>query len=374
MFKKYIMTINIFDPTRNYYRHRKEFDSIIQKIIESGYYIGGPEITQLENNLAEYTNSKYCLGVSSGTDALLMALMALDIKRGDEVITTPFTWISTSEVLGLLEITPVFVDIDEDTFNIDPSKIEAAITDKTKAILPVSLFGQMCEIDQIMEIAKKHNIYVIEDGAQSLGARIDDRPSCSMADISCTSFYPTKSLGCWGDGGACFTNNKELYEKLKAIRNHGGSVRDHHTCIGINGRLDTLQAGVLLVKLKYLNSDLEDRRKNALLYKYSIGDNPIIQLPKCESKFYHIYAQYTILIKNNRRDEFKQYLKNNDINVSVFYPTPLHLQPCFSYLNYDQGDFPISERLGNQAVSLPVYPELKSEEIERVIDIIRKWE
>ena len=368
------MSINIFDPVRNYHLHKSEFDETISNIINSGKYVNGPEVTQLEDQLSKFIGCKYSIGVSSGTDALLMALMALDIQPGDEIITTPFTWISSSEVISLLRAIPVFVDINPKTFNIDETKIQAKITSKTKAILPVSLFGKMCNLSEIMNIAKQNNVFVIEDAAQSLGSRLGDINSCSLADISCTSFYPTKSLGCWGDGGACFTNNLELYEKILAIRNHGGKERDHHTVIGINGRLDTLQAGILLVKLNYLNSDLESRRNNANRYNQHLKKLKNIEIPFCNVDDYHIYSQYTIIVKNGLRDNLLDYLKNHNINVSVFYPTSLHMQPCFKYLNYLEGDFLNSENIGKMVISLPVYPELKLDEQMTVIEKINDWD
>ena len=368
-------TINIYDPVRNYKLHQDEYDAVLNKILLEGRYINGPEVMDLEKNLCEYTGSNYCIGVSSGTDALLLALMCLDIQEGDEIITTPFTWISTSEVISLLKAKPVFVDINPDTFNIDENLIEEKITDKTKVILPVSIFGKMCNSIKIMEIAKKYNLKVIEDAAQSLGSRFHDTKSCSWADISCTSFYPTKSLGCFGDGGACFTNNKEYYLKIKALKDHGCLQRHSHSLIGINGRLDTIQAGILNVKMKYFDSDLNKRRKNADIYYNKLGGCKNITLPFHDIGDYHIYSQFTIKVKNlNQRESLLLYLKNNNINVSVFYPKPLHLQECFSYLNYKEGDFKISEQVGDYVLSLPVYPELTTHELDTVINHIQQWD
>ena len=369
------MPINIFDPVRNYHIHKDEFDTIFNKILNEGRYINGPEVKQIEEELSKFTGSKYSIGVSSGTDALLLALMALDIGEDDEVITTPFTWISTAEVIPFLKAKPVFVDIDPNSFNIDVNKIEDKITDKTKAILPVSLFGRMCEIDKIMDIAKKHNLFVIEDAAQSLGSKYKNIKSCSMADISCTSFYPTKSLGCFGDGGACFTNDEALYEKIKALKDHGCLERHKHEYIGINGRLDTLQAGVLLVKLKFLDSDLEKRRLNASKYNDVFKTLNNVTSPDFTDDDYHIYSQYTIKLKTReQRDDLLFTLKKNNINVSVFYPVSVHNQKCFQYLNYKHDDFPISNNIGDVVISLPVYPELREDELSTIIDVTTEWD
>lgn len=369
------MSINIFDPVRNYKLHQEEFDSIINKILLEGRYINGPEVLELEHKLCDFTGSKFTIGVSSGTDALLLALMALDIGEGDEVITTPFTWISTAEVITLLKAKPVFVDINSDTFNIDENLIESKITERTKVILPVSIFGKMCNHQKIMEIAEKHNLKVIEDAAQSLGSKSDNTKSCSWSDISCTSFYPTKSLGCFGDGGACFTNSEELYLKIKALKDHGCLQRHHHNLIGINGRLDTLQAGILLVKMKYFNDDLERRRSNASEYYEKLNNSKNIILPQINDYDYHIYSQFTIKLRNlKQRENLLQYLKSKEINVSVFYPKPLHIQECFEYLNYKLGDFPISESIGNRVISLPVYPELLTKELNKIIEVLKDWD
>ena len=368
-----INTITMYDATRNYKLHQEEFDSIINKILLEGKYINGPEVQELEKKLCQFTNSKYCIGLSSGTDALLLALMALDIKENDEIITTSFTWISTSEVISLLKAKPVFVDIDPLTFNIDTDKIEEKITKNTKAILPVSIFGKMCDLCNIMKIAKKYNLYVIEDAAQSLGSKFNNIKSCSMADISCTSFYPTKSLGCFGDGGACFTNDEKLYYKIKALKDHGCLQRNNHTLIGINGRLDTIQAGILLVKLKYFKSDLENRIKNANLYNEAFKNCKNITIPYKHKDDYHIYSQYTIKLKKSElRNDFINNLKKNKINVSVFYPNPLHLQKCFSYLKNEK--LLITEKISNLVVSLPVYPDLIENEIRKIINLILEWD
>lgn len=366
-------TITMYDATRNYYKHKNEIDNMINNIIQDGKYINGPQVKELEEKLSEFTNSKYCIGVSSGTDALLLALMALDIKENDEIITTAFTWISTSEVISLLKAKPIFVDIDPITFNIDTCKIEEKITKNTKAILPVSIFGKMCDLCNIMKIAKKHNLYVIEDAAQSLGSGFNNIKSCSIADISCTSFYPTKSLGCYGDGGACFTNDEKLYYKIKALKDHGCLQRNNHTLIGINGRLDTIQAGILLVKLKYFKSDLENRIKNANLYNQALKNCKNITIPYKNKDECHIYSQYTIKLKKSElRNDFINNLKKNKINVSVFYPNPLHLQKCFSYLKNEK--LLITEKISNLVVSLPVYPDLIENEILKIINLILEWD
>lgn len=370
----------MFDPTKDYQIHKKEYDTNIQNILNHGKFIMGPEISSLESQLSKYTQAKHAITVSNGTDALQIALMALGVQPGDEVITVPFTWISTAEVICILGATPVFVDVDPWTYNIDPSLLEAKITSKTKAIIPVSLYGQMADLKEINKIAEKYNIPIIEDGAQSFGASHHGYKSCScssnisMWKIGCTSFFPSKPLGCFGDGGACFTNDDDLAFKLKAIRTHGGTERFKHTLIGTNGRLNTIQAGILLVKLKYFDEGLERRVRNANIYNEIFQSNTNIRIPYLEIHNTHVYGQYTIKLKNQEtRDNLKEYLKKNEIDSAVFYPIAIHTQGAFAKFNYKEGDFPVSEDVCNKVLSLPVYPELSVDEIKNVANTVNNF-
>lgn len=348
--------------------YKKEIEDAILKVARNCNFIMGEEVVDLEDALQKFTDAKYAISCSSGTDALLLAMMALDIKPGDEVITIPFTFIATAETIALVGATPVFVDIDEETYNIDPAKIEAAITSKTKAIIPVSLYGQPCDMDEIMTIAKKHNIKVIIDGAQSFGSTYKGKSDSNLGDISCTSFFPAKPLGCYGDGGAVFTNDEELSNKIKSLRIHGQTKRYYHKYIGMGGRLDTIQAAVLNVKLKYYEKDLALRQEVAQKYRASLGkvcEQKNIITPTLSAHTTSAWAQYSIRVKN--RDEMQEKLQNLGIPTAVHYPLPLHLQECFAYLGYNNGDFPISEAVANEIMSLPMNPYLSDEEIEYIV-------
>ncbi|WP_404320053.1 DegT/DnrJ/EryC1/StrS family aminotransferase [Malaciobacter canalis] len=354
-----------------YQLYKTEIDEAIHAVLDKSNYIMGEEITQLEESLQEFTGAKYAISCSSGTDALLLAMMALDIKPGDEVITTPFTFIATAETIAFLGAVPVFVDIDEKTYNIDPSKIEEKISSKTKAIIPVSLYGQPADMEKIQNIANKHNLKVIIDGAQSFGSTFNNITDSAWGDISTTSFFPAKPLGCFGDGGVVFTDNEELAEKMKSLRVHGQSKRYHHKYIGIGGRLDTIQAAVLNVKLKHYKKDLTLRQEVAVKYTKALLGNEVLTsskniiLPYIDKKATSAWAQYSIRVKN--RDELQEKLKLAGIPTAVHYPMPLHLQECFVYLGYKKGDFPISEIVSEEIMSLPMNPYLTDEEIEYIV-------
>ncbi len=353
------MTIDFANLQYQYQRYKKEIDTAVQAVLDKSNYIMGEEIAQLESELEAFMGAAYAITCSSGTDALLLAMMALNIKPGDEVITTPFTFIATAETIAFIGAIPVFVDIDERTYNIDATKIEAAITPRTKAIMPVSLYGQPCDMDAINAIATKHNLHVIEDAAQSFGATYKGKRSGNLSTIGCTSFFPAKPLGCFGDGGALFTNDDALAQKLKMLRVHGQNKRYHHKYIGIGGRLDTLQAAVLHVKLKHYESDLKLRQEVAAKYNLALKDKfttPFIQA-ECAST----YAQYSIRV--TKRDDLQARLKAQGIPTAAHYPMPLHLQECFSYLNYKEGDFPVSEMIAKEIISLPMNPYLRDDEI-----------
>ncbi|MDL0088304.1 DegT/DnrJ/EryC1/StrS family aminotransferase [Campylobacter gastrosuis] len=347
--------------------YKDEIESAIIKVARKCNFIMGDEITQLEENLQKYLGVKHAIACSNGTDALLLALMALGIGSGDEVITTPFTFIATSEMIALVGAKPVFVDIDEKTYNIDADKIESAITSKTKAILPVSLYGQPADMDEISKIAKKHNLKVIVDGAQSFGSTFNGVKDLALGDIATTSFFPAKPLGCYGDGGAVFTNDDILAQKLKSLRIHGQSKRYHHQYIGIGGRLDTIQAAVLLVKLSHYEKDLSLRQSVATKYTKALNGKNLI-LPYVNSRTTSAWAQYSVRVKN--RDEVQARLKDAGIPTAVHYPMPLHLQECFAYLGYKKGDFPISEIVSNEIMSLPMNPYVSDNEIGFIMEYI----
>lgn len=345
-------------------RIRAQLDANIARVLDHGQYIMGPEIAELEKKLAAYTGAKHCLTCANGTDALLIALMALGVKAGDEVITSPFTFIATGEMIALIGATPVFVDIDERTYNIDPAKIEAAITPKTKAIMPVSLYGQCADFDAIHAIAAKHNLPVIEDGAQSFGATYKGRKSCNLSTIGCTSFFPSKPLGCYGDGGAVFTNDDELAKIMGYVRLHGQDRRYHHPIVGINGRMDTLQAAILLPKLEIFPEEVELRQKVGARYSALLSAKGI-QTPYVEPHNTSVYAQYTIRV--NDRDTVQKKLQDKGIPTAVHYPIPLNLQPVFAYLNKPRGSFPVAERIAEQVISLPMHPYLSESDQDKIV-------
>jgi UDP-2-acetamido-2-deoxy-ribo-hexuluronate aminotransferase len=369
------LPINMYDPTREYSIHGNKINAAIHKVISQGKFIGGPEVYELENKLAEYVGVKHCITVANGTDALQIALMSLNIGLNDEVITVAHTWISSSETISLLGAIPVFVDIESTTFNIDPTKIISKITNKTKAILVVNLYGHQANYSELHKIADKYNLSIIEVGAQSFGAIQNGKQSCSFGTIGTTSFFPTKPLGCYGDGGACFTNRDDLALKIRAIKNHGGTQRFFHDYIGVNSRLDTIQAAILLEKIKYLNDTLTNRNYIANLYTELLGDleqQGKLILPKTLPNNYHVWAQYSIILKSSeKRNNLVEKLKESDIHTAIFYPKPLHHQNCFKYLDCKQGDLPITEMICDTIFNVPCYGEFSKKEVEYVCEIIK---
>ena len=346
------MKIDFANLQYQYNLYKNEIDKAIHSVLDKSNYIMGEEIKQLETSLENFTGVKYAITCSNGTDALLLSMMALDIKQDDEIITTPFTFIASSETIALMGAIPIFVDIDENTYNIDPSKIEEKITSKTKAIMPVSLYGQVSDMKAIQDIATKHNLKVINDGAQSFGSTYHGKADSNFGDISTTSFFPAKPLGCFGDGGAVFTNDEELAIKMKSLRVHGQSKRYHHKYIGMGGRLDTIQAAVLNVKLKYYKKDLASRQEIAQKYTQGLKGKPNLILPFTAKNITSSWAQYSIRVKN--RNEVQSKLKEAGIPTAVHYPIPLHLQECFEYLKYKKGDFPMAELISDEIMSLPM--------------------
>ncbi|QOP45845.1 DegT/DnrJ/EryC1/StrS family aminotransferase [Sulfurimonas paralvinellae] len=354
------MQIDFANLQYQYELYKDEIDTAMQAVLDKANYIMGDEVRELEDNLQNFTGAKHAITCSSGTDALLLAMMALDIEPGDEIITTSFTFIATAETIAFLKAKPVFVDIDEKTYNIDASKIEEKITPKTKAIIPVSLYGQPADMDTIQSIANKHNLKVIVDGAQSFGSTYKDKTDSNLGDISCTSFFPAKPLGCFGDGGAVFTNSDELAAKIKMLRTHGQNKRYHHKYIGMGGRMDTLQCAVVNVKLRHYKKDLALRQEVAAKYTKALQGKDMI-LPEVEKNRTSAWAQYSVRVKN--RDTVQANFKEKGIPAAVHYPMPLHLQECFQYLGYIKGDFPISELISDEIMSLPMNPYVTDEEI-----------
>ena len=381
------MTPRTIDFANLKYQHelyRDEIESAILKVARECNFIMGDEVQELERNLELFTGAKHAITCSSGTDALLLAMMAIDIKPGDEVITSPFTFIATAETIALLGAKPVFVDIEEQSYNIDASKIEEKITSKTKAIIAVSLYGQPADMKTIQKIADKHGLKVIIDGAQSFGSTYNGVSDSALGDISTTSFFPAKPLGCYGDGGAVFTNDEDLAQKMRSLRLHGQTKRYHHKYIGLGARLDTLQAAVLNVKLKYYKKDLALRQEVATKYTKALKDSSFptsnssfptpnssfptrlgISPPTVAQNTTSAWAQYSIRVKN--RDRVQEKLKKAGIPTAVHYPVPLHLQECFAYLGYKKGDFAVSEIVSQEIMSLPMNPYLTDEEIEYIV-------
>lgn len=385
------MKVPLLDLKAQYQTIKKEIDETLIRVAESQYFIMGPELEKMEKAMAEYLECKYAIGVSSGTDALLLALMALDIQPGDEVILPTYSFFATAGVVARLNAVPVFADSDPVTFNIDPADIERKITPKTKAIIPVHLYGQSADMDAIMAIAKKHNLFVIEDGAQAIGVQYKDgRKVGNFGDIGCFSFFPSKNLGCFGDGGLVTTNNEDLAKKLTIKRVHGGQPKYYHKVIGGNFRLDALQAAVLSVKLPHLDGWSAKRRENAALYtKLFTGaglavregetvfdDKNKVLLPaavyKSDSvKNYHIYNQYIIRVE--KRNALRDFLMQKGVGVEIYYPVPFHRQECFTYLNYDVNAYPVADCCANDSLALPIYPELTTEQITYVVDMIAEF-
>ncbi|MCQ2270422.1 MAG: DegT/DnrJ/EryC1/StrS family aminotransferase [Bacteroidales bacterium] len=370
--------IQMVDLKSQYHKIKDEIDANVLKVIESSAYINGPAVKDFQQHLEEYLKVKHVIPCGNGTDALQVAMMALDLKPGDEVITTPFTFIATVEVVGLLGLTPVFVDVEADTFNMDVQQLEAAITPKTKAIVPVHLFGQCCNMQEICKIANKYGVAVIEDNCQAIGAEvmIDDYPlqkSGTLGTIGCTSFFPSKNLGCYGDGGALFTNDDELDYKIRGIVNHGMFTRYYHDMIGVNSRLDSMQAAILDVKLKHLDEYIAARQQAAQYYNKAFANHPNIATPTTASYTTHVFHQYTLKLKDVDRYRLIENMKEAGVPVMIYYPVPLHLQKAFAHLHYEKGDFPVAESLCDCVVSLPMHTELDEEQLQYITENFLKF-
>lgn len=369
------MNVPLLDLKAQYATIKDEVIRAVDAVLESQHFIMGPQVKSLEEKIATYTESKHAVGVASGSDALLISLMAVDVKPGDEVITTPYTFFATAGAIARLNAKTVFVDIDPRTYNIDPNLIEKKITKKTRAIIPVHLYGQSADMDPIMDIAKKHNLVVIEDGAQAIGAEYKGRRVGSIGHFGCFSFFPSKNLGGFGDGGMVTTNNDEYARRLGILRIHGSKPKYYHKFVGMNSRLDTLQAAVIEVKLGHLDKWSAMRKANADWYtsaltKAGLADR-FLQMPYETPGGRHIYNQYVIRAKN--RDNLMKHLKDNGIGNEIYYPVPLHIQECFAELGYKKGDYPNSEEAAKETVAIPIYPELTVGQKQYVVDAIKNF-
>lgn len=370
--------IRMVDLKGQYLKIKDEIDSSISEVLESTSFINGPKVKEFRKNLENYLNVKHVIPCANGTDALQIALMGLGLKPGDEVITTNFTFIATVEVVALLGLGIKFIDADPVTYNLDVSKIEDAITPKTKCIVAVHLFGQAADMEKIMQIADKHNLYVIEDNAQAIGADYTFSKGVrkklgTIGTIGTTSFFPSKNLGAYGDGGALFTNDSDLAEKLRQISNHGSKIKYYHDEIGVNSRLDSIQAAVLDIKLKYLNNYAIARQKVADHYDSSFSDHPNIITPARSKQSTHVFHQYTIQLKNIDRDGLKEYLNSKGIPAMIYYPYPLHLQNAYKYLGFKENNFPVTERLCKTVLSLPMHTELEKEQLDFISETVLEY-
>jgi len=369
------MKVPLLDLKAQYETLRDELLAAIERVMDSQQFVLGPDVGALEEEVAGYCQARHAIGCASGSDALLLALMALGIAAEDEVITSPYSFFATASSIARLGARPVFVDIEPRTFNLDPSKIEAAITPRTRAIMPVHLYGQCAEMEAINETAARHGLPVIEDAAQAIGAENLGRRAGTMGAIGCFSFYPTKNLGGAGDGGMLTTDDDALAEQLKILRVHGGERRYYHSVVGINSRLDSLQAAVLRVKLQHLDRWSDARRRNAALYNDLLTDAglaEVIGLPYVGEGARHIFNQYVIRI-HAKRDALKAHLQQQGVGTDIYYPVPLHLQECFRYLGHAEGDFPFAEQSAGETLALPIYPELTVEQQQYVVDSIRHF-
>jgi UDP-2-acetamido-2-deoxy-ribo-hexuluronate aminotransferase len=362
-----VNSIEFIDLKTQQQRIMPDLERRMKAVLAHGQYIMGPELVVLEEKLASYVGVHHCLAVASGSDALLIALMALGIGPGDDVITSPFTFIATGEMIALLGATPIFVDIDPRTYNIDPTKIEAAVTSRTKAIMPVNLYGQCADFDAINAIAARHSLPVIEDACQSFGATYKGRRSCKLTTIGCTSFFPSKPLGCYGDGGACFTDDDELAAKMRQIRVHGQDRRYHHPVLGINGRMDTLQAAILLAKLDIFVEEVAARSRIGARYTELLQNSVVT--PWIAPENTSVYAQYTVQVEN--RDNVQNKLREQGIPTAVHYPVPLHLQPVFAGQGLKKGTFQVSETAGERVMSLPMHPYLSEDPLAYIASALR---
>ena len=361
-------SIPILDLTRQYRAIKDEIDRAVLDVLAAGVYINGPNVRALEDEIARYAGTQHAVALNSGTDALHLALRALDIGPGDEVITTPFTFVATTEAIGMVGATPVFADIDPRTFNLDPSSIERAVTPRTRAILPVHLYGLMSGMDEVLAIAGRHGLPVVEDCAQAIGAQWEGRPAGSIGTIGCFSFFPSKNLGAYGDGGMLVTDDAEIAAHVKRLRAHGAAVKYYHDELGVNSRLDEIQAAILRVKLQHLDEWIDARRASAARYSSSLNKLSGVETPSAPASSRHVYHQYTVRV--GEREEVARALEQRGIQTMIYYPVPLHLQAVHSPLGYGMGDFPEAETAAIEVLSLPMFPELEEAEVDRTIEAL----
>ncbi|MBU5482994.1 DegT/DnrJ/EryC1/StrS family aminotransferase [Clostridium sp. MSJ-11] len=370
------MEVNFYTSQREYLAKREEFQQAIENVLKDGIATLGKEVKDFEKSIEDFTGAKHAIGVASGTDGLILTSDILGYKNGKEIITSPFTFLASTSCIARYGGKPVFVDIDPETFNIDTTKIEEKITKDTVGLLPIHLFCQMANMDDIMDISKKHNLSVLEDAAEAFGMRWKGkgdtyRHAGAIGDIGIFSFFPTKTLGAYGDGGMVITNDDKLAELTKIYRVHGAKAKYHYDYIGYNSRLDTMQAAILLVKMKYINDAIKRREEIANIYKERLKDIEELKLPVIKGDQMPVYYVFNILCE--KRDELNAFLKKSGIGTSIYYPMPLHLQNCFSYLGYKKGDFPVAEKVCGEILALPIYPEIKDEEVEYVCEKIREF-
>lgn len=365
--------LQMVDLGAQYQKIKKDIDEAIQGVIDSSAFINGPEVKNFQTELESYLNVKHVIPCGNGTDALQIALMALDLKPGDEVITADFTFAATVEVIHLLGLKSVLVDVDYDTFLIDPDKIRAAITPKTKAIIPVHLFGQCANMEEINKIAKEHHLYVVEDTAQGIGADFKGEKAGTIGTIGTTSFFPSKNLGCYGDGGAIFTNDDAFAHRMRGIVNHGMYKRYYHDEIGVNSRLDSIQAAILRVKLHHLDEYNKARRKAADFYNQAFQDIPELLTPVKATDSTHVYHQYTLRVTNGKRNELKEFLESKGIPAMIYYPVPLRKQKAYDTGGYNDADFPNTNQLIEEVISLPMHTELDQEQLEFIVENVKMF-
>lgn len=370
--------IQMVDLKSQYEKIQNEIDAAVLDVIGSTQYINGSEVKNFQADLEKYLGVKHVIPCGNGTDALQVAMMALDLKPGDEVITTSFTFVATVEVIALLGLTPVLVDVLPDTFNIDPESVKKAITPKTKAIVPVHLFGQCANMEPLLELAKEHHLHIIEDNAQAIGADYifkdgSRQKAGTLGTIGCTSFFPSKNLGCYGDGGAVFTNDDELAQKLRVIVNHGMEVRYYHDSIGVNSRLDSLQAAILRIKLKHLDEYAAARNEAASYYDKAFADHPRITTPARSNFSTHVFHQYTLVIENLDQFALQKFMGEKGIPAMIYYPVPMHMQKAYQDPRYKEGDFPVTEKLSKTVISLPMHTELDEEQLKHITDSLLQY-
>jgi UDP-2-acetamido-2-deoxy-ribo-hexuluronate aminotransferase len=370
--------IQMVDLKGQYEKISSEIDNAVLNVIRSTQYINGPEVKSFQQELEAYLGIKHVIPCANGTDALQVAMMALDLKPGDEVITTSFTFVATVEVISLLGLTPVLVDVDPLTFNMDPEAFRQAITPKTKAVVPVHLFGQCADMEKILKISEEYKLFVIEDNAQAIGAdfRFSDgttKKAGTMGVIGCTSFFPSKNLGCYGDGGAIFTDDDDLAQRMRVVVNHGMEVRYYHDSIGVNSRLDSIQAAILRIKLRKLDQYAEARRAAADYYDYAFANNPKLMTPKRAGNSTHVFHQYTLITQNIDRFGLQEFLQSKEIPAMVYYPVPMHMQKAYTDPRYKEGDFPVTEALSRSVISLPMHTELDDEQLKYITQSVLEF-